>query len=214
MCIRDSDNGGGSPNITVASVRSEYDERYFGGSQKWNAVAPRPTTSPWVADRGGADDQIHIIVLDGDGKLTGTPGSLLEKHLNVSKASDARSPQGDNIYYKDVIKNFSQYIYWGSHETTEIYDKDPNATGTWGLSGINREFDLIKKDTALNNIDDPSGLNPLSVPLVGTINQASLHYSLQGGVDGYTISRPDILGAYDLFNDAETVDLDLSLIHI
>jgi phage tail sheath protein FI len=54
-------------------------------------------------------------------------------------------------------------------------------------------------------------LNPLSVPLVGTINQASLHYSLQGGVDGYTISRPDILGAYDLFNDAETVDLDYIL---
>ena len=41
----EDDNGGGSPNITVAAVRSEYDERYFGGSQKWNAVAPRPTTS-------------------------------------------------------------------------------------------------------------------------------------------------------------------------
>ena len=196
---------------SISNVEADYDTRQYGKGQSWINIGPRPTTSAWCADRGGYNDLMHILILDGDGKLTGTPGSLLEKHLNVSKASDARSPQGDNIYYKDVIKNFSQYIYWGSHETTEIYDKDPNATGTWGLSGINREFDLIKKDTALNNIDDPSGLNPLSVPLVGTINQASLHYSLQGGVDGYTISRPDILGAYDLFNDAETVDLDYIL---
>ena len=195
----------------LANVESDYDTRYYGLNQKWINIAPRPTTSAWAADRGGYNDLFHIIVLDGDGKLTGTPGSLLEKHLNVSKASDARSPQGDNIYYKDVIKNFSTYLYWGAHETINLYDKDPNASGAWGLSGVNREFDLIKSATSLNNLDDPTGLNPLSVPIVGTINQATVRYSLQGGVDGYTISRPDILGAYDLFNDAETVDLDYIL---
>ena len=196
---------------SIANVESDYDTRLYGPGQYWKNVAPRPTTSSWCADRGGYNDLLHILVLDGDGKLTGTPGALLEKHLNVSKANDARSPQGDNLYYKDVIKTFSQYLYWGSHEASAIYDKDPNATGTWGSSGVNREFDLVKSSASLNNLDDPNGTNVLSLPLVGTTNQATVRYSLQGGVDGYTISRPDILGAYDLFNDAETVDLDYIL---
>ena len=196
---------------SIANVESDYDTRLYGPGQYWKNIAPRPTTSSWCNDRGGYNDLLHVLVLDGDGKLTGTPGALLEKHLNVSKANDARSPQGDNLYYKDVIKTFSQYLYWGSHEASAIYDKDPNATGTWGSSGINREFDLVKSSDALNNLDDPNGTNVLSLPLVGTTNQATARYSLQGGVDGYTISRPDILGAYDLFNDAETVDLDYIL---
>ena len=196
---------------SIANVESDYDTRLYGPGQYWKNIAPRPTTSSWCNDRGGYNDLLHVLVLDGDGKLTGTPGALLEKHLNVSKANDARSPQGDNLYYKDVIKTFSQYLYWGSHEASAIYDKDPNATGTWGSSGINREFDLVKSSAALNNLDDPNGTNVLSLPLVGTTNQATVRYSLQGGVDGYTISRPDILGAYDLFNDAETVDLDYIL---
>ena len=154
---------------------------------------------------------MHVLVIDGDGKVTGTPGAVLEKHLNVSKAIDAKSPQGDNIYYKDVIKTYSEYLYWGSHETANIYDKNTSASGVIGVSGINREFDLIKAASSLNNLDDPTGVNPLAVPLLGTKNRATLRYSLQGGVDGYTIARPDILGAYDLFADAETVDIDYLL---
>ena len=194
--------------VLIAAVENDYDTRLYGVNQRWASIAPRPTTSAWVEDRGGYNDLMHILVLDGDGKLTGTPGALLEKHLNVSKASDARSPQGDNIYYKNQIKTYSQYLYWGSHETNNIYDRDSNASGGFGLSGVNREFDLIKSDNSLNNLDDPTGLNPLAVPLVGTKGRATLRFALQGGVDGYTISRPNILGAYSLFNDAETVQID------
>jgi hypothetical protein len=198
-------------SVLIAAVENDYDTRLYGVNQRWSNVAPRPTTSAYVEDRGGYNDLLHILVLDGDGKLTGTPGALLEKHLNVSKATDAKSPQGDNIYYKNVIKQFSQFLYWGSHEVNNIYDRDTNASGNFGLSGTNREFDLIKSDNSLNNLDDPTGLNPLAVPLVGTKGRATLRFALQGGVDGYTISRPNILGAYTLFNDAETVQLDYIL---
>ena len=197
--------------ISIANVESDYEGRLYGENTKWINVAARPTTSAWVADRGGHNDLMHVLVIDGDGKVTGTPGSVLEKHLNVSKAIDAKSPQGDNIYYKDVIKTYSEYLYWGSHETANIYDKNTSASGVIGVSGINREFDLIKAANPLNNLDDPTGVNPLAVPLLGTKNRATLRYSLQGGVDGYTIARPDILGAYDLFADAETVDIDYLL---
>jgi len=198
-------------SLQVANVDSDYETRLYGKGQRWSNIAARPTTSAWVSDRGGHNDLMHILVLDGDGSLTGSPGALLEKHLNVSKANDARSPQGDNIYYKDAIKTYSNYLYWGAHETANIYDKDTTTNGAWGISGVNKEFDLIKSAESLNNLDDPTGLNPLAEPLLGTKNRATLRYSLQGGVDGYTISRPDILGAYSLFNDAETVELDYIL---
>ena len=197
--------------ISIANVEVDYESRLYGENTKWINVAARPTTSAWVAERGGHNDLMHILVIDGDGKITGTPGAVLEKHLNVSKAIDARSPQGDNIYYKDVIKNFSEYLYWGSHETANIYDKNTSNSGVIGVSGVNREFDLIKTAAPLNNLDDPTGLNPLAIPLLGTKNRATLRYALQGGTDGYTIARPDILGAYDLFSDPETVDIDYLL---
>ena len=202
---------GNAATISIANVESDYESRLYGDNTKWINVAARPTTSAWVGDRGGYNDLMHILIIDGDGKITGTPGAVLEKHLNVSKANDARSPQGDNIYYKDVIKNYSSYLYWGSHETANVYDKDTVSSGVFGTSGINREFDIIKAANALNNLDDPTGLNPLAVPLLGTKNRATIRYALQGGVDGYTIQRPDILGSYDLFNDAETVDIDYLL---
>ena len=65
---------------------------------------------------------MHILVIDGDGGITGVPGSVLEKFLDVSKASDAKSPQGANIYYKDVIKAQSKYLFWGSHEGSLAMD--------------------------------------------------------------------------------------------
>jgi|TARA_B100000035_G_scaffold241018_1_gene209398 hypothetical protein len=197
--------------ITIAAVGDEYEDRRYGLNQRWINIAPRPTSSSWVSERGGRNDLMHVLVLDGDGKITGTPGALLEKFLNVSKASDARSPQGDNIYYKDVIKNTSQYIYWGSHETNNIFDRDSNSNDSFGLSGINREFDLIKADGAIASIDDPSNINPLSVNVVGTKQNASVVYSLQGGVDGYTVDRPNILAGYDLISDAETEEVDYIL---
>ena len=163
--------------ISIANVESDYESRLYGENTKWINVAARPTTSAWVADRGGHNDLMHILVLDGDGKITGTPGAVLEKHLNVSKANDAKSPQGDNIYYKDVVKTYSSYLYWGSHETANIYDKDTVASGVLGVSGINREFDIIKAQNALNNLDDPTGLNPLAVPLLGTKNLSLIHIS-------------------------------------
>tara|TARA_A100000164_G_scaffold381683_1_gene434661 strand:- start:3481 stop:6252 length:2772 start_codon:yes stop_codon:yes gene_type:complete len=197
--------------ISIANVESDYTTRSYGLNARWTNLAARPTTSAWVEERGGHNDLMHIIVIDGDGQLTGTPGSVVEKFLNVSKASDAKSPQGDNIYYKDVIKSQSQFILWGSHETGDIYDKDVNASGGFGLSGINREFDLIKSSSSINDLDDPTGTNPAAIPLIGTKHQATIRYSLQGGVDGYSVARPETLAAFNLFDDAETIDIDYIL---
>ena len=204
--LEDDNATPGTPNVQVIAVRTDYEERFFGGGQKWINVAPRPSTSPWVEDRAGRNDQMHILVLDGDGKLTGTPGSVLEKFLFVSKASDAKGVQGETVYYKDLIKNNSRYIYWGSHETGAIFDVDAGANGSVGLSGISRAFDLLKFSSAIKTNESAS-----SREIPGTTNNATLRYVLQGGVDGYTLTRSETLGAFDLVADKETIDVDYIL---
>ena len=61
---------------------------------------------------------MHIVVVDEDGLITGTRGEVLEVFDKVSKASDAKSPQGDTNYYADVIYNKSSYIYWTDHHAS------------------------------------------------------------------------------------------------
>jgi phage tail sheath protein FI len=74
-----------------------------------------PGTSSYVADKTGSGDEMHIIVIDEDGKFTGTANTVLEKYAFVSKASDAVNNDGSANYYKTVINTQSQYTWWLGH---------------------------------------------------------------------------------------------------
>ena len=76
-----------------------------------------PGTSTAADTAGGAEDELHIIVIDEDGQFTGTSGAILEKFAFVSKASDNKKSDGTNNYYKDVINSTSRYIWWMDHNT-------------------------------------------------------------------------------------------------
>ena len=72
----------------VDAVSDWYDEQYaIAGSLKWNALAPRPGTSPYAAARGGKYDEIHVAVIDEGGTVSGTANTVLEKMLYLSKGS-------------------------------------------------------------------------------------------------------------------------------
>jgi hypothetical protein len=74
-----------------------------------------PGTSTYAASVGGSADELHIIVIDEDGAISGTQGTILEKFAFVSKASDAKKSDGTNNYYKSVINSRSEWIYWMDH---------------------------------------------------------------------------------------------------
>ena len=88
-------------------------------------MAPRPETSQFAVANGGFRDELHVLVIDIDGKITGTVGALLERFVGLSKASDAKTSVGETNYYPEVLKQKSQYVYWGEHEDTTF-----SATGT------------------------------------------------------------------------------------
>jgi hypothetical protein len=83
-----------------------------------------PGTSQWSTDNArGSGDEMHIVVYDTTGDITGSVATaaggrtagVIEVYPNVSKSSVAKSPQGDSIYYADVIFRQSQFIYWTDH---------------------------------------------------------------------------------------------------
>ena len=79
-----------------------------------------PTTSQYAIDQGkaSAKDELHIAVVDEDGAISGTPGTVLETFAFVSQGSDAKKSDGTSNFYKDVINSQSQYIWWAGHDSS------------------------------------------------------------------------------------------------
>jgi len=141
--------------------------------QYYDLVDKAPGTSVYASNKSGVNDEMHIVVVDEDGGITGTAGEVLEVYDSVSKGSDAKTAQGDTNYYVDVLYNQSEYIYWMDHV----------ATGSnWGSAVAGITF------TALS---------------------APFSRSLVSGADGSAVSTAELKTAYEKYNDADTVDVNL-----
>ncbi len=136
-------------------------------------VSGAPGTSPYAASKSGVNDEMHVVVIDEDGNITGKTGEVIEVYDKVSKASDAKSPQGDSNYVRDVIYNKSNYIYWMDHHASGSNHGSAAAGITFTA------VDTPKTDSLIN------------------------------GANGSTATAGEIKTAYELFEDAETVDVGL-----
>jgi len=145
-----------------------------------------PGTSPYVSARGGANDEIHVVVKDdGLGTISGSPSAVLEYWGYLSKAEDALSAGGDVNYYRDVINNKSQYIRVG----TDLSLLD--GAGPTGSQAVDTDFGISSASTG-----NGFGSSTLSGGASG---------SSGSGVYG----ADDYLRAWDLFADSATVDVSL-----
>ena len=77
-----------------------------------------PTTTDDVSAAGGTLDELHIAVIDEDGAISGTTGTILETFAGVSQAHDAKTSNGASNYYPNVLYTQSKYIYWVDHLAT------------------------------------------------------------------------------------------------
>jgi hypothetical protein len=108
----------------VDAVVDWYDEQYaVAGLIKWNAIAPRPGTSPYASERGGSNDEIHFAVIDETGGITGTSNTILEKILYTSKAPGAKTTEGEGNFFKSVVKGRSKYVYVTAYESVAVYSE-------------------------------------------------------------------------------------------
>ena len=111
---------GGSVGVatSVITAKDWFDQQELtltsSSKIKWNEIADRPGTSEYAAARGSRFDEVHVVVVDGEGTVTGNSGTVLEKHLGLSKAKDAEYSLGSPSYWRKYIEVGSQYIFGGS----------------------------------------------------------------------------------------------------
>ena len=93
----------GAVNLTTVAF-----DRYW---KYYDLVRAAPGTSTYTLGKGGAGDELHVVVADEDGDITGTKGTVLELYEGVSRATDAKTESGETNYFIDVIKQRSSWIY-------------------------------------------------------------------------------------------------------
>ena len=185
----------GVTDLNVTAKTEWYDGQTAFSGVTWASIAPRPGTSPYVAERGGANDEMHIVVYDSTGVITGKPNTLLEKFTYVSKANDAKTASGAVNYYPTVILNKSQYVYWGSHEDN-AYDVSGNAAITSGANFGGTGNAGSDSTTTFDLFDNQS---------------ANRSYSFVKGAETLSSTSGQIQTGLEEFRDTETVDIDYLL---
>ena len=179
----DDPNGGGLKSALTAATNVRRRWRFY------DQVDAAPGTSPYAADRGLVSDEMHVVVFDKTGGITGFDNdlagqrgaSVLEVFPFVSQASSARTPQGTSNFYANVVNIGSAYVRWMDHDGTLSNAGTDPASGTTFASSAGKG---------------------------GILNDA-----LGGGADGSasplaaTVGELDI--AYNLMSDADTIDINL-----
>lgn len=158
--------------------------------KKLTRVSGRPATSAYAEKAGAEKDEVCIVVVDEDGAFTGTAGTVLERYTNLSKASDARSVDGTNNYWVDVVNNMSKYI-WIPYDFFSGKDAFCSKTITnWGM-----------KATEIGSSNNP---------VFDTMDKQPLTISLNGGwYEAGNINSGNRIDGFDCFADPQAVDVNL-----
>jgi len=131
-----------SSDVSVTTL-----ERYW---EYYNSVDVAPGTSTYTEARGGAGDELHVVVVDEDGDISGTPNTILEIFEGLSRATDAKGEQGGSIYYKEALNNSSKYIWFANDRTGSVSNTAVNmaAIDTLPFSGsLTAGVDSVSEST-------------------------------------------------------------------
>ena len=167
----------------------------------WSSIAPKPGTSSFARDRSAFSDEMHIVVYDDDGSVSGISASILEKHTGISKAKDAisavNSPQ--RIFWKDYMATYSDYLYVGDNPSDGSGNEDVVQTGfeSGSFTGISTSDGLWNQPA-----------QGVRFSAIGNVT-----YTLQGGADytpsgGIVATLGSLINGYRIFNNKEEVAVD------
>jgi len=177
----------GISTITSATFSDWYNQQTLGLTNTtiyWKSIAEKPKTSQYSSERSGRNDEIHIVVVDDTGSVSGISGNILEKYTYLSKGLDSKISPSEQVYYKDFIASNSSYIFAGK-------SPDGTSTGFGSTTGFTT-----------------TGNGNWGVNAQGTTFSASgnVTYNLTGGVDystsgGMGSSLSDIITSYNILSN-------------
>ena len=215
--LLDDVNGAGLQNAVSSGTNIRRRWRFY------DLFDGAPGTSSYATEKGrGTGDELHIVVYDYTGEQSGfdvdsngnRTNGVLETYANLSKNINAKSPQGDSIYYPYKIRKSSAFVYWTDHNTGGINwgtDIDAvvgsivlNATDSSGTdAGDNIQLEDGSGDAG--NIAMESGTGSYSAVNTPTKSE------LSGGTDDYAVTAGELDSGYGKFEDVESEDINLVL---
>ena len=168
-------------------------------SVKWNTLADRPGTSEYAAARNSRFDEVHVVVIDAQGKVTGNAGTILEKHLGLSKAKDAEFSVGSPSYWRKYLANNSEYLFGGSAPAGIV------------TTGFSANFDL---ETDVGWDQDVEGITFAATG--NSNNTLGSGNNYDGGTDinssgALTADLSSLVTGYGLLENTENYEVDFLL---
>ena len=126
LSFANSTGGATSPTIASFTISTEsayaLSTNYSSNtiSRFWeyfNVVNKAPAPSAHQINFGANSsviDELHVVVSDSNGKFTGVPGTVVEVLQSLSRNTEAKTEDGSTNYYKDVINQNSQFVWWAN----------------------------------------------------------------------------------------------------
>ena len=196
-------------NATAVSIVDWYDQQTLGLTNStvyWKSIASKPGTSSYASERNSKNDEIHVVVYDDKGSITGVQGNLLEKHVGLSKATDAisavNSPQ--KIFWKNYIADNSAYIYAGDNPSvgSDLYNQT-----TPRSSGFSTAYTAYTESEGQWNIS-AQGRSFSSIGNVSYTLTSGFDYATQNGMQS---NLADLITSYELFSNKDKIAVDYLL---
>ena len=189
---------------TIASAIDWFGEQTLtltgaGSTITWGSIVDRPGTSSYASARNSRFDEIHVVVIDGAGEVTGNAGTILEKHVSISKAKDAEYSVGSTAYWRKYLYNTSRNVFGGSQPSGVV--------ATNFSSGFTVDADVAWDQNAEGVAFGGSGSNTYT--LSGGVNyQGGTSITASGAL---TATLGEIAAGYQLFENTENFEIDFLL---
>lgn len=167
----------------------------------FNVVDVAPGQSDYVRFSGNtaAKDELHIVVVDDGGKFTGTPGTILEVYKNVSRAEDALNNDGGTNYYKNIINQSSQYIWWAADRSTAKSNTATNITSSTSTAPANMKLQFGSNGFGEANVSISVLAN--AYDLFASPEDVDISFVMQGKpLGGTTVVNGETISNFQLAN--------------
>ena len=181
-------------SLKVEIVTADITDSNFNSWQYKGQFDGKPGTSDFALNLGkGAsfNDEVHVIVIDEDGLITGNANTVLETFSFMSIGSDAKANDGTSNYYVDVINAGSNYIRWMDHNTSLL----SAGSALSGLTSLSGTLTDVVSDSLSGGTDD-------NAPTTGELATAYDLLEDSETVDvNLLFAVPDANGANTIAND-------------
>ena len=189
---------------TVPTLKEDWFEQQTIGIStfielNWDGISPRPGTTEYAESRGGRFDEVHIVVIDAEGKISGNAGTILEKHIGLSKASNATFSVGSPSYWRKYLAENSSFIFGGAQPVGLV------------TTGFGEDF-LIETDTDWNQPADNVIFGAAGAKTYTLSNGKNYNgESDLNSTGAFTATVAQIAEGYDLFENPDDFQVDFLL---